>query len=188
MQNYDGSLLAIGTSTGTVLLFDVASRAQLAVISDHAQPVRALFFSAPNGSLVNHLFVGSDDRTMTVHDLDGIDATHPPNTITALHGHQGWILDIQSSGDGRVVATCGSDGVVQLWDLGASPVTSVATLTQPSAVWCVSWKPQITKTREQEAMNPQLLVPGSDFATGGDDGTVRRFRNAGTTNNAQVEP
>lgn len=186
-QNHDGSLLAVGTNHGFVLLFDVETRTQLAIITDHAQPVRALYFGSPSSSFGDNLFVGSDDRTTTIHDLQGVSPSRAPSTITALQGHQGWVLGIQPSGDGRIVATCGSDGVVQLWDLGASPVTTVATFTQPTAVWSLSWKPQEAKTSEQEAVSTQLLVPGSDFVTGGDDGMVRRYRNAGTTNTAQVD-
>lgn len=171
-----------------MLLFDVARRVQVAAIADHAQPVRALCFSAPHTAFAHHLFVGSDDRTTTVHDLEGLASSQPPSTVTALQGHQGWILDVQSGGDGRIVATCGSDAAVQLWDLGASPVTNVATFTQTTAIWALAWKPYQSKTHEQEALSTQLLDPGSDFATGSDDGFLRRYRNAGVANSAQVDP
>lgn len=187
-QNHDGTLLALGTSSGTVLLFDVETRAQIALVCDHAQPVRALYFSGPTSTFSDHLFVGSDDRTTTVHDLQNVRATRAPSTITALQGHHGWVLDVQSSGDGRIVATCASDGLVQLWDLAASPVASVATFSQPAPVWALAWKPQAPKSAEQDAVSTQLLAPGSDFVTGGEDGTIRRYRNAGTTTGAQVEP
>ena len=79
-----------------VLLFDVETRAQIALVCDHAQPVRALYFSAPTSTFSDHLFVGSDDRTTTVHDLQNVRGTRAPSTITALRGHHGWVLDVQS--------------------------------------------------------------------------------------------
>ncbi|WFD42310.1 hypothetical protein MPSI1_000952 [Malassezia psittaci] len=185
--NHDGSLFAIGLNTGTVLLFNTSNQSQLATITEHAQPVRALHFSLPQTSFADMLFVGSDDHSTTVHDLQGIDAMHPPRTITALHGHQGWVLDIQSGGDGRILATCGSDATIQLWDLGASPISTIATFTQSTAVWSLAWKSDTSYLQSQEQISTQLLLPGSNFVTGSDDGVVRRYRNAGTSTNTNVD-
>ncbi|WFC98229.1 Ski complex subunit Rec14 [Malassezia yamatoensis] len=185
--NHDGSLFAVGLSTGTVLLFNTSKQTQLATITEHVQPVRALYFSLPHTSFADLLFVGSDDHSTTVHDLQGTDAMHLPRTITALHGHQGWILDIQAGGDGRILATCGSDATIQLWDLGASPISTIATFTQSTAVWSLAWKSDTSYLQSQEEISTQLLVPGSDFVTGSDDGVVRRYRNAGTSTDAKVD-
>lgn len=104
-ENADASLLAVGTNTGDVVLFDVETTAQLAVICDHAQPVRALYFPSPNSTFADHLLVGSDDRVATLHDVRDVREAHACSTVAALQGHEGWVLDVHSSGDGRIVAT-----------------------------------------------------------------------------------
>ncbi|WFD25477.1 Ski complex subunit Rec14 [Malassezia nana] len=178
--NHQGDLLAMGTNTGSVYVWDMASRTQLlrisgalpALTAEHAEPVRTLSFSAPHTSFSDHLFVGCDDRTTTVHDVQAIRRQFHGHAITALQGHKGWILDVQAGGDGRIVATCSSDATVRLWDLGASPVACVTTLTldRPICERPTSQTPEIST---------RLLAPGARFVVSGDDGTVRLYRNAG---------
>lgn len=103
----------MGTNTGSVYIWDMTSRTLLLSISgtcalltaEHAEPVRALSFAAPHTSFADHLFVGSDDRTTTVHDVQAIRRQFHGHAITALQGHKGWTLDVQTGGDGRIVAT-----------------------------------------------------------------------------------
>lgn len=106
-------MLAMGINTGSVYVWDMASRTQLlrisgalpALTAEHAEPIRTLNFSAPHTSFSDHLFVGCDDRTTTVHDVQAIRQQYHGHAITALQGHKGWILDVQAGGDGRIVAT-----------------------------------------------------------------------------------
>jgi len=53
----------------------------------------------------DHLFVGSDDGTTTIYDVRAIRRKLGECAITTLQGHNGWILDVQSAANGRVVAT-----------------------------------------------------------------------------------
>ncbi|KAL4400150.1 hypothetical protein ACI68E_003065 [Malassezia pachydermatis] len=176
--NHEGDLLAMGTNTGTVYVWHVEEGTLLARIADHAEPIRTLSFSLPSSMYSDHLYVGSDDRTTTVHDVRAIRAKEATSAVTALQGHKGWILRVQAGGDGRVVATSSSDGMVRLWDIGASPVQCVMTVAQTTPIWTVSWRPEAAQA-SNDATATQLVVPGSQFVTGSDDGTMRLYRNAG---------
>ncbi|WFD05086.1 Ski complex subunit Rec14 [Malassezia vespertilionis] len=179
--NHDGSVLAMGTNTGDVFLFDTASREQIAVIFDHALPVRALHFSAPGSMFADHLFVGSDDGTTSMHDVSMLRNMHTTSFVTLLQANHGWILDAKASADGGIVATTSSDGVLQLYSLATMPIESVATMTQPSPIWCLGWKPQQGVSEEQDALSMQMLPQGADIIVGDEDGCLRRYRNAGTS-------
>lgn len=104
-QNADDSLLAVGTNKGDVYVVDVTERVVLVCLTDHSKPVRTVYFAPPTTSYADHLFVGSDDRIVSVHDVRYVRESLQASTITSLQGHTGWILDVQSGGDGRIVAS-----------------------------------------------------------------------------------
>ncbi|WFD29422.1 Ski complex subunit Rec14 [Malassezia sp. CBS 17886] len=185
--NRDGSLLAAGTNQGQVLLYDVAHGALITSIPDHAHPVRALCFTPPGTQFGDQLLVGSDDRTTTVHDVQRVLTLRIASTITSLQGHKGWILDAQSSGGGRIVATSASDGMVRLWDLAASPVACVSVFAQRSPIWSVAWQPEATANEGSADVDVSLLAPGANLVTGEDGGVLRRYRNAGAGGGRQEE-
>lgn len=176
--NADDSLLAVGTNKGDVYVVDVTERVVLVCLTDHSKPVRTVYFAPPTTSYADHLFVGSDDRIVSVHDVRYVRESLQASTITSLQGHTGWILDVQSGGDGRIVASSSSDGTIRLWDLGASPVACVATLSQTTPVWSLSWL-RNEKPEHSKLVSTRLLEPGAMLVAVNDDGTVRLYRNAG---------
>lgn len=178
--SYEGDLLAMGTNTGVVFVWDVHSGEQIACMTDHSQPVRAITFARPSVAYSNHMFVGSDDRTITVHDVEAIRGRASETTVAALQGHRGWILDVQTGGNGRIIASTSTDHVVRLWDLGTSPVECVLTQTQNTPIWSVAWHPDAMEGTREDVGTTRLMAAGHGFITGSDDGHVRLYRSAGT--------
>lgn len=104
--SFDGKYIACGGKDGSVFIFDVSSpdtlkRGLIKTLHDHVLPVRALSFS-PNSDI---LFAGSDDATVSVYDIKA------GSIIGSLRGHLSWILSVQVSPNGRIVATASSDKV-----------------------------------------------------------------------------
>ncbi|EPQ28387.1 uncharacterized protein PFL1_04214 [Pseudozyma flocculosa PF-1] len=202
----EGSLLAVGTSTGQVFLYALGqgedgegwSLDLLTTYADHALPVRALHFDAKD-----HLVVGCDDLVVTLHDVraqrrgggDAPSATRLGGTVAALQGHRGWIMDVKScpTAQGRIVATSSTDRTIKLWDLAVTPKSCVCTCTELDEVWCIDWRPTPPLRGGQEERGGDRSVwtattaststgglgQGSKFVTGGHDGRVRMYRSAG---------
>ena len=61
----DGTVIASGLSDGTIKLWDVATREQIATLPGHTNDVRAVAFS-PDGRL---LASGSKDATIRLWDM-----------------------------------------------------------------------------------------------------------------------
>lgn len=139
--------------------------------------MRTLHFADAHTAYADHLYVGSDDRTVTVHDVRAMIAGAPSSAITVLAGHLGWVLSLQPGGDGRIVASSAADHTVRLWDMGASPAASVMTLVQAAPIWALAWMPE-THSADDAVLTP-LMAPGRRFATGSEDGIVRLYRHAG---------
>lgn len=168
-----GSLLAVGTNVGHVHLYSLHIAAGkgavtfLARYTSHALPIRALAFDSAStllssktddrqasyGVQDNHLFVGGDDRIISIYDVQsvlrfasrGAEGQSVPSSLTQpvsfLQGHKGPISFLAPSpteragqGDGSarsrplLASTSVLDGTVRLWDLEAVPKACVCNI------------------------------------------------------------
>ena len=122
----DGRLTALARNDEVVLI-DVASgavarRGQVVKEEDHV--VQGLAWSADSSTIA----AGSDAGWLHVVSAQTLDAVAPPRLITG-----GWVIDLETSPDGRLMASTGSDGDVTLWDTSTwrpygQPITSTGTL------------------------------------------------------------
>jgi eukaryotic-like serine/threonine-protein kinase len=101
----DGKRLGAVT-TGGVRFWDLATRAELALMPLPIQGVRVIAFS-PDGT---RLAAGGDDPKVVIVDA----ASGEP--IAELTGFTGRIQSLAFSPDGRRVLTAGQDPVIRLWD------------------------------------------------------------------------
>lgn len=72
--------------------------------------------------------------------------------VATLKGHQGWIRSISISSDGKLLASCSSDGLVRLWDIERrSEISVIGKSNNPTsilfiddAVLCISFDAGLT--------------------------------------------
>jgi WD40 repeat protein/serine/threonine protein kinase/tetratricopeptide (TPR) repeat protein len=150
----DGRYLAVGGSSGTVLLYDVATRKDAVtpklhrVFRGHTARVFLLAFS-PSATL---LATAGNDSSVRVWDL----AAMPP--AVALRGHNAAINCVAIAPDGKTVATASDDGFVRMWD----PQTGRAQSVFKEAP---GWR------------GPLAFSPNSKFLVTGVDGRTLRLWN-----------
>jgi len=106
-----GKFLVAGGYQGNVLRWDVTGEApkSLEPLTGHNGWVQAYAF-APSGKW---LFTGDSWGRLQAWDYT---AEKPKAAWNIAEAHAGWLRSIAVSGDGKVLATCGRDQVVRLWD------------------------------------------------------------------------
>jgi len=102
----DGQLLASGSSSGTVKLWNVATGEQIRLLSGHSSRVYSVAFS-PDGKL---LASGSEDMTVKLWDVATGQKLH------TLEGHTDWVRSVAFSPDGTLLASGSDDKTAKLWN------------------------------------------------------------------------
>jgi WD40 repeat protein len=104
--NADGTLLATAGQDGTIIVWDVARRAERARLAGHEDPVRSVAFS-PDGTL---LASGGLGGNVVLWDVRA-------GTVLARlpGGHRARVGGVAFSPDGAVVASIGEDERILLW-------------------------------------------------------------------------
>ena len=126
----DGTILAAGTSAqylgdgswlDAIILWDVATLEEIAVLEGHTNRVASVAFS-PDGTV---LVSGSWDRTIRVWDVASKEA------VAVLEGRGGLIDAVSFSPDGAILASddVRGNGAVSLWDTAVWQ--RIATLEAP---------------------------------------------------------
>ncbi|GAC96938.1 hypothetical protein PHSY_004522 [Pseudozyma hubeiensis SY62] len=191
-----GNHLSVGTNIGQVLLYTLSSDYQLTLVSaylDHPSPVRALSFTP------NLLLCGSDDRTITIHDVKPIlspsqhsyplvgDEERIGGTVASLSGHKGCLLALQAveGSEGNVFASVGADKSIKFWDLAsATKSTPVWNGGEVKGVRAFAVQPrwrEKVEAKEGEVNGAAATATSSmtRFVTASEDGRLRWYRGAG---------
>ncbi|XP_050087422.1 cell division cycle protein 20 homolog [Anopheles aquasalis] len=132
---HDGHILAVGTNTGTVELWDCEAIKRLRVMNGH---------SARVGVLAWNSFVvcsGSRDGTIINHDV-----RNRQHNIGVLQRHTQEVCGLKWSPDGKYLASGGNDNLVHVWSAanGAPHATSepVHVFNQhQAAIRALAWCP-----------------------------------------------
>lgn len=104
--NRDGSRLVTASVDGTARIWDVRTRAAIAVLKGHEGWVRAATFS-PDGRFVA---TASDDGTARIWEVRN------PDKSIELRGHGATVRVVTFSTDGSLVLTAGDDRTARVWD------------------------------------------------------------------------
>lgn len=139
----EGHILAAGTNSGTVELWDCNQMKRLRVMSGHAARVGAL---AWNSFVVSS---GSRDGQIIHHDVRQRD-----HIIGTLEGHTQEVCGLKWSTDSKYLASGGNDNLVNIWSAVSGGAhtqnTPLHVLNQHQAAvralaWC-PWQPNILAT------------------------------------------
>jgi WD40 repeat protein len=101
----DSQRLATGYTDGSVRLWNAATRQQIAILTGHRGPVKALIWSPDGKTLAS----GSQDHTAVLWDPAA------RRQRATLAGHTGEIQALAWSPDGKTLATGSVDGSLRLW-------------------------------------------------------------------------
>ncbi|KAK0628659.1 WD40-repeat-containing domain protein [Bombardia bombarda] len=108
----DGRHLVAGTSTNSIVVYDIERRQSLHHVVAHYGDVNAVCFADKMSPHI--LYSGSDDCTIRVWDTRSIGDNREAG---AFIGHIEGITYIDSKGDGRYILSNGKDQSMKLWDL-----------------------------------------------------------------------
>lgn len=101
---HDSKRLAIGSSDGSVSIWNVAKGEREQVFPAHAEQVRSLAIS-PNSA---RIATGGRDRTVKIWDMSG-------RQLLTLHGHNNPIDDVSWSPDGTHLITSSAGEPLRIW-------------------------------------------------------------------------
>jgi WD40 repeat protein len=102
----DSAAIAAASGDGTILVWDVGTREQLARLESHGGPVYSMAYD-PTGSVIA---AACSDGTVKMWDASTF-AQRPQ-----LTGHTSAVRSLAFSPDGTRIATCGYDGTIRVWD------------------------------------------------------------------------
>lgn len=103
-----GTILAVGTNSAEVQLWDAERKRQVRSMKGHTGRVGSLAWNA------HLLSSGSRDSTIIHHDVRVRD-----HHVATLVGHEQEVCGLQWSPDGTTLASGGNDNLLCLWDAGA---------------------------------------------------------------------
>jgi WD40 repeat protein len=133
------NVIAVGLTSGDIIILNGITGSQVAVLSGHTDWVRSLTFSLEGASIVS----GGDDKTLKLWDVQ------TGGVIRTFCGHTGQVWSISISPSHTTIASGSEDKTIRLWDIQTGECHCVIELQEP--VDCVTFSP----------MDPQHLVSES---------------------------
>jgi WD40 repeat protein/transcriptional regulator with XRE-family HTH domain len=140
-----GDLLATGTASGEIWLYQAPAGTPLRVFRGHTDGAWSVAFS-PDGSV---LASGSDDQSIRLWDI----ATG--NCTRILQGHSNRVRSVAFSPDGQILASGSEDQTIRLWDVKTGDCLKTL-MGHSERVWSISYS-----------------VDGSRLASASPDQTIR---------------
>ena len=105
--SYHESKIAVGSKPGDIIILDIITGIQTAVLSGHRYEVNCVTFSPDGASLVS----GSCDKTVKLWDVQ------TGGVVRTFTGHIIPVWSVSISADYTTVASGTYDGTIHLWDI-----------------------------------------------------------------------
>ena len=119
----DGKLLAAGDQTGTVRIWDAATRQELATFMAHKDIVTALAFSNDSRTLASG--GASRDGAVKLYGLTAMrelltlrHEPSPPSEVHAFQGSEDTVAELFFSADGKALITHSGNFILRIWRAG----------------------------------------------------------------------
>ena len=126
--------IAVGSEDGDIIILDVSTCIQIAVLSGHTDEVNSLIFSLDGKSLVS----GSDDNTIKLWDVQ------TGGVVRTFHGHTGNVYSVSISVDCTMIASGSQDHTVCLWDIQTGECHQV--IKQEKPVAHITFSPKVPQS------------------------------------------
>ncbi|UIZ22164.1 hypothetical protein KXD40_005162 [Peronospora effusa] len=123
----DERFVVLGGSNGVCMLWDSQNKTQMLPLLGHVADVTCVRFF-PSSQVV---LTGSLDFTLRIFSVHG-------RCAAVLKGHRGGVEDVSIVGRGRNVLSCGTDGLIQLWNCGTQDIVAKWSNDDHSPVHCLS--------------------------------------------------
>ena len=105
--SYHNNNIAVGSKPGDIIILDIITGTQTAVLSGHTDDVNCVAYSLDGASVVS----GSDDKTVKLWDIQ------TGGVVKTFSGHAGWVWSVSISADYTTVASGSYDNTICLWDI-----------------------------------------------------------------------
>ena len=131
--SYYNNSIAVGPESGDIIIFNVITGSQSAVLCGHTNWVRSVAFSSDGRSLVS----GSHDRTVKLWDVQ------TGGVVKTFSGHTDWVRSVSISTDCTIIASGSDDKTIHLWDIQTGECQHI--ISQQGYVMHVSFFPSDPK-------------------------------------------
>ena len=105
--SYWKNTIAVGCQDSDIIVLDVITGSQLAVLSGHTDWVRAVTFSSDGRSLGS----GSEDKTVKLWDMQ------TGGVVKTFYGHNNYVYSVSISRDYTRIVSGSEDHKICLWDI-----------------------------------------------------------------------
>ena len=127
--SYFNKSVAIGSGHKDIIILDVITGSQIAILSGHTDEVPSVVFSSDGRSLVS----GSFDKTVKLWDMQ------TGGAIKTFSGHTEMVHTVSISVNCATIASGSYDKTVRLWDTQTGECYHV--IKQQALVYCVKFSP-----------------------------------------------
>ena len=134
--SYWRDTIAVGLNSCDIIILNVVTGSQVAILSGHTNWVRSLTFLLGGTSIIS----GGNDHTLKLWDAQ------TGGIVRTFHGHTNYVLSVSISPDQTTIASGSCDKTICLWDIHTGECNHV--IQQQWSVDCVCFSP----------IDPQHLV------------------------------